>query len=103
MKRKLAWVCLLVFRLVMGGPVLFFRPRDPITQANCNRIKQGMSEAEVVAILGRHKDEAWGWGQHHLFWKGARGTIQVDVEVGNIPEATYVVQSASFHPPQTML
>jgi hypothetical protein len=104
MKRKLAWVCLLVSPLVIGGTVLFLLPRDPITRANCDRIKQGMSVAEVVAILGREKDEAWGYGQMHFWWKGARGTIQVDVAL-NIPEAPYVVQSASFtpSPPQTML
>jgi hypothetical protein len=102
MKRKLAWVCLLVSPLVVGGTVLFLLPRDPITQANCDRIKRGMSEAEVVAILGREKDDAWGWGQHHLFWKGARGTILVDVV---IPGPLCLVQSASFTPtpPQTML
>jgi len=104
MKRKLAWVCLLVFPLVLGGAAFWLSDRDPITQANCDRIKEGMSVAEVVAILGRESDEAWGWGQLHHWWKGARGTIQVDV-VGNMRELRYVVQSASFtpSPPQTML
>jgi len=103
MKRKLAWVCLLVFPLVLGGAAFWLSDRDPITQANCDRIKEGMSVAEVVAILGREKDEAWGFGQMHFWWKGARGTIQVDVAL--IPETPYVVQSASFtpSPPQTML
>ena len=106
MKRKLAWICLLVSPLLIGGSVLVLLPRDPITQANCDRIRQGMSEAEVAAILGREKDETWGWGQLHLWWKGARGTIRVDVaQVGNVPEPCYAVLSASFtpSPPQTIL
>jgi hypothetical protein len=97
---------LLVSPLLIGGSVLVLLPRDPITQANCDRIRQGMSEAEVAAILGREKDETWGWGQLHLWWKGARGTIRVDVaQVGNMPEPSYAVLSAWFtpSPPQTVL
>src|SRR5690348_37792 len=62
-KRKLAWVCLLVSPLVLGGAVFYFLPRDPITQANCDKIKPGMTEKEVDAILGRRKTEilATGW------------------------------------------
>ena len=97
---------MLVSPLLIGGSVLVLLPRDPITQANCDRIKQGMSEAEVAAILGREKDETWGWGQLHLWWKGARGTIRVDVaQVRNMPEPSYAVVSAGFtpSPPQTVL
>ena len=53
MKRKLAWVCLLVAPLVIGSAVLVLLPRDRITQANCERIKKGMTENEVETILGR--------------------------------------------------
>jgi hypothetical protein len=103
MKRKLAWVCLLVSPLVIGGGVLFFLPRDPISQANCDRIKEGMSEAEVVAILGREKDEVWGWAQLHHSWIGARGTIMVDFFAAT--PSTIFVRRASFRPspPQTTL
>jgi len=94
MKRKLVWVCLLVSPLVIGGTVLFLLPRDPITQANCDRIKQGMSEAEVVAILGREKDELqWGW---FLTWKGPTGSICVHFPTGD----RRIVRSAVFRQSQ---
>ena len=103
MKRKLVWVCLLVSPLVIGGTVLFLLPRDPITQANCDRIKQGISEAEVVAILGREKDEEWGWVQLH-HWIGPSGIIMVDFVGANTP-SDLIVQRAWFTPsrPETML
>jgi hypothetical protein len=88
MKRKLAWVCLLVSLLVIGGTVLFLLPRDPITQANCDRIKIGMTEKEVESILGRKNDQVaatWPPGKEFenerriLLWTGARGTIYVEL------------------------
>lgn len=84
MKRKLAWVCLLVSPLVIGGAVLVLLPRDRITQANCERIKKGMTEKEVETILGREKDwvdefEAPTKVVTCFVWQGSRGTILVGI------------------------
>lgn len=84
MKRKLAWVCLLVSLLLLGGAAFCFGDRDPISQANCDRIKRGMTEKEVEDILGRGKD----WVDEFegptkvatcFVWKGSRGTILVGI------------------------
>jgi hypothetical protein len=99
MKKKLAWLCLLVSPLVLGGAAFCLSDRDPITKANCDRIKEGMTEKEVVAILGRKWDvEASLGGDRHAFqWDGSRGTIDVRMEKA-------VVDSAFFMPgpPQTV-
>jgi hypothetical protein len=108
MKRKLAWVCLLVSPLVLGGAVLVLLPRDPITQANCDKIKKGMTIEEVEAILGREKDDVsprncW-WGETAFIWNGSRGSIWVEVA-----DPPILVKNARFsqfsfypYPPQTV-
>jgi SmpA/OmlA family protein len=45
--------------LAVGAFVLWPRP-NPITQENCDRIREGMSRAEVVAILGPPGDYRTG-------------------------------------------
>jgi hypothetical protein len=79
MKRKLAWVCLLVLPLVLGSAALCFSDRDPITKANCDRIKNGMALSEVEALLGRGMDSklASQLGPALCCWQGSRGTIMV--------------------------
>src|SRR5262249_33352868 len=81
MKRKLAWVCLLVCPLVIGGAVLVLLPRDPITQANCDKIENGMTLTEVETLLGRKKDYefATDTGPRHFIWFGPRGIIFVSM------------------------
>ena len=77
MKRKLAWVCLLVSPLVLSG-AYFVLPRDPITQANCDKINQGMTLKEVEAILG--KKSCWVPAlscQEGYVWHGKTGSIYV--------------------------
>jgi hypothetical protein len=107
MKRKLAWVCLMVSPLVIGGTVLFLFPRDPINQANCHKIKPGtgMTEKDVISILGRAKDYALAHGgpEHDLYWKGKRGTICV--QIANLGNPNEVVIGAHFMPsqPQSIL
>jgi hypothetical protein len=70
MKKKLAWVCLMVSPLVLGGAALFLPSRDPITQANCDKIKEDMTLKEVVAILGKEnldgQGNKWGPTECHL-------------------------------------
>ena len=47
-------VCLLigVLALLIIAGILFFWPRNRITQANLERIREGMTKEEVIAILG---------------------------------------------------
>jgi hypothetical protein len=85
MKRKLAWVCLLVSPLVIGGAALWFLGQDSITEENCAKIKKGMTEKEVAAILGREKDDKFSYakfGREYptLLWIGARGKIAVEMQ-----------------------
>jgi hypothetical protein len=83
-RKRLAWVCLLVSPLVIGGVVLVLLPRDSITQANCDKIKKGMTEKEVEAILGREKDWVDEFAAPskvvtYFVWQGSRGTILVGI------------------------
>jgi hypothetical protein len=93
MKRKLAWVCLLVAPLVIGSAVLVLLPRDRITQANCDRIKKGMTEKEVEDILGSKKDGFVDVGHNlGLYWNGLRGKIIVSMT----PHEPILVETAVF-------
>src|ERR1700730_10786758 len=80
-KKKLAWVCLLVSPLVLGGAAFCFSDRDPISQGKCDRIKNGMTEKEVEVILGKKKDGQVfsGFGDTY-YWEGSRGIITVSFE-----------------------
>ena len=60
MKRKLAWVCLLVSPLVIGGAAICFLGGDSITEDNCAKIKKGMTQSDVERILNA-KPEENGW------------------------------------------
>lgn len=107
MKKKLAWICLLASPLVFGAVVFFLLPRDAITQGNCGRIKRGMSEKEVEAILGRKKDGelvldgSFTADQTFDCWEGSRGTIIVVMDIGDLT----LVYNARFLPsePRTFL
>ena len=107
-RKRLAWVCLLVSPLVIGGVVLVLLPRDSITQANCDKIKKGMTEKEVEAILGREKDWVDEFAAPskvvtYFVWQGSRGTILVGIAdpIANPP----LVVDAIFwkSSPQTVL
>jgi hypothetical protein len=101
MKRKLAWVCLLVSPLVVAGAPYCLLPRDPISRANCDKIKKGMPISEVVAILGRDKDDVCfafhmkGWGMPAFIWKGKEGAIRVDINSMHPP---HFVDNVEFFP-----
>src|SRR5262249_54471947 len=85
MKRKLAWVLLLVSLLALGGAAICFLGQDSITEDNCAKIKKAITEKEVTAILGREKDDKFSYakpGREYptLLWIGARGKIAVEMQ-----------------------
>jgi hypothetical protein len=108
------------YRLLLGialfGLVLFLsfravgllRPRDPITPENFARIKVGMTEGQVRAILGGQEGvpPPCGSGQppgtYTLSWYGDEGTIWVLFQVRavfvGIPLPGTVLR-ASYGPP----
>jgi hypothetical protein len=83
-KRTVLSALLLVVVTTIGGTFLL-RARDyRITQANCHRIKPGMSLEEVEAILGPPGDyTAWpqinegGTSPAYYLWWGEDGVIVV--------------------------
>ena len=82
MKKKLAWICLMLSPLVLGSAALCFFNRDTITQANCDKIKKGMTKKEVEAILGREHDGKYGKLRIYqaFYWIGSSGKIVVEME-----------------------
>ena|SRR5579864_6339149 len=99
MKNKLAWVCLLVSPLVLGGAAFCLADRDPITQANCDRIKPGMTLKDVETILGREKDGLLDNGSP--YWTGSRGEIiiMVNGELDLVHRAIFIKEETE----QTLL
>jgi hypothetical protein len=54
MKRKLKWLAVVLAVLLLGfGTALFLWPRNRITAESWQKIRIGMTEEEVVEILGR--------------------------------------------------
>jgi hypothetical protein len=56
------WPVLLALLVVLGGlavGLICLPYRNRVTLANCERIKRGMTEAEVRAILGKPWDDSW--------------------------------------------
>jgi hypothetical protein len=56
------WPVLLALLVAVGAltVVLAWLPYGtPVTRENCERIKEGMTEAEVRAILGKPWDDSW--------------------------------------------
>jgi hypothetical protein len=77
MKNKRVWVCLLVFLFVLVV-LLVLLPRDPITQANCDKIQPGMTLKQVEAILGKSSDRLIAFtGEVGLVWYGKTAGIHV--------------------------
>jgi hypothetical protein len=73
-KRRAIWIgaaSVLVLAVPLAA-VLTLRP-SRVTEANCDRIAEGMAEAEVEAIFGRRAD--------------ARATLQVSLDVPGKPVA----------------
>jgi hypothetical protein len=108
MRWKFVWLVLVPTLLfIAGGAFLLFQPDpDSINQANCDRIKVGMTEKEVVTIL----EKEWDSRMHlklSMFeryeiaeWKGAQGTIHVQFSVG---DGRVCCASYSRKPPPTLL
>src|SRR5262249_7236940 len=87
---KLAWVCLLVSPLVLGGAIFFLPDPDPITRANFERIrkifrKEGMTVNDIESVLGRKAVRGGRRGgagtgpapgpEDYYYWEGSSGVI----------------------------
>lgn len=101
MKKKLAWLCLLVSPLVLGGAVFCLADRDPISQGNCDRIMKGMTEKEVNAILGGQKGSAAA-AFRGFFLLGSRGIINTFMEFDDAQNL--IVDRAEYipYPPKSI-
>ena len=78
MRRRTLLVALAGLAVVSGAGAVVLWPTQPnrITQENCDRIKEGMSRAEVETILGPPGDYRTGPVQSVVQWElnGARTT-----------------------------
>jgi hypothetical protein len=86
--RKWAVAFLALALLLVGTSLPLVVPRRcPVSRAACERIKEGMTQAEVEAILGgppgdyrirpSETAEYILWGEH---WTGDEGTVVLDIE-----------------------
>jgi hypothetical protein len=86
MKLKLAWTAVTLTGLAFGIGWCFL-PDDPISQATCDSLKKGMTEAEVIDVVGREWDAsgsnwchvmgAGGFEGKTAKWNGPGGSIHV--------------------------
>jgi hypothetical protein len=97
-KRTAFFTLLLIVLLAIGGVFLLPRRDYRITQANCDKIKAGMSMREVEAILGPPGDyTAWprlnqgGTSAVHCLWWGEDGVIVVQIGKGDLIESAVFV------------
>jgi hypothetical protein len=102
-KRAVFFAVLLIVLSAIGGMFLLPARDYRITQANCDKIKAGMSMREVEAILGPPGDyTAWpqlnegGTSPGYCFWWGERGVIVVR------PGREDLIESASFAPRENL-
>src|SRR5260370_22550807 len=82
MKRRLIWLTLTMVLVAMAGFVVFLAvTRDPINEANYDKIQIGMAKKEVIAILGRKGKPELILGGDKIFrgeaWYGNKERIQV--------------------------
>jgi hypothetical protein len=107
MKRRWFWLSAAFVLLVLVAGLLFVpfdapRISQAITEANCDRIKKGMTLRQVEAILGgppgdytawphprddvEHLGAPGGSGEH---WTGEKGTIDVSFDENGKVSGTY--------------
>jgi hypothetical protein len=81
-------VAMAISIMLMASGVLFLLvvPSDRITQANCNRIRPGLSATQVEDILGRKPDGVINLGGNiQRTWIGRTGSIDVTFDgEGNV-------------------
>jgi hypothetical protein len=95
-KRKWLFVGIVTATVACAVPVVAYLFRDPINESACERIKEGMTEADVIRILGRPcdylnyyeaktqdaSDGDWKVLERgeRKFWHGPAGKVTVDFE-----------------------
>jgi hypothetical protein len=116
-KRKWLIVGIALAAVACAVPVVAFLFRDPVNQSACERIQEGMTEAEVIRILGRPGEsvshehqtavEQTSDGNLHAIvrrvetriWNGPAGSIQVDFkESGTVQAARFDENGNSVWP-----
>ncbi|HMF17990.1 MAG TPA: hypothetical protein VKE98_12325 [Gemmataceae bacterium] len=90
LRRPVLKLCLIV---VIGGILFLLRPKDPISEENFAKIKKGMAEKEVVAMLGPATEEFWLGGsgesdvpQMEKSWIGSGTAIYVQFDKGRVTD-----------------
>ncbi len=80
------WLILSAMALMslVGVGIYWATPTKPgVTRANFLRLHEGMSEAQVEAILGRKADEVMGVTNGRVaFWSGPEGHIDISFSYG---------------------
>ena len=75
-RRWYFWFALFLLVGLAAGVALVCSSRSRITQANFERVKEGMTEEEVIAILGKPSVVIdYGFLAGTMVWNGAPGTI----------------------------
>jgi hypothetical protein len=80
MRRKRLLVILVIACAVLAGSVLLFRYLSPgpgVTLENFKRIRKGMTERDVEAILGTAGEKAYMWHTPCRIWQGKREKVGV--------------------------
>jgi hypothetical protein len=77
LNRRSLWFALVFLLVFAVGLAFFSRKPSRVTQANYDRIGEGMREAEVVAILGEPDKRLTGTDVEILYWHEGPNSISV--------------------------
>lgn len=94
MKRWARWLLVAFLLLVAALGCVVFWP-DHVSLENCRRIRPGMTDADVTAILGRADNDPSGdeplapsWNRVRV-WTGKHGVIEVQSIAGSVASRRY--------------
>jgi hypothetical protein len=75
-KRQLLLLLTLAVLVAVSGAFLLPRRDDQITEANCDKIRKGMTRQELEAILGGPPDDYTSWPHAVLRLHGQEGRLR---------------------------